>query len=174
MGKIGRVAKARARVGLESRASKPGTMKGQTFVEFAMVAPIFFFLIFAIFDFGRLFFVQMNLEQAVFEAGRFASTGNHVSDPNNPGQTLSRIDSIINVAEQAATGLGANISNIQISSLNGGNGSAGGPGDTVTVSLTATLPLMTPFVSRFFPGGVYTFTSSSSFKNEPFSPSETK
>jgi Flp pilus assembly protein TadG len=153
---------------------KLGFTRGQTMLEFAMVAPIFFFLIFAIFDFGRLFFVQMNLEQAVFEAGRFASTGNHVQDPNNPGQTLSRVASIIQVADQAAMGLGANISNIQISSLNGGAGSAGGPGDTVTITLTANLPLMTPFVGRFFPSGVYTFTSSSSFKNEPFPPGETK
>jgi Flp pilus assembly protein TadG len=175
MGKISRcrVAHMQART-RSNRALKLGATRGQTFVEFAMVAPIFFLVIFAIFDFGRLFFVQMNLEQAVFEAGRFASTGNHVSDPNNPGQQLSRVASIIQVANQAATGLGANISNIQISSLNGGSGSAGGPGDTVTITLTANLPLMTPFVSRFFPGGVYTFTSSASFKNEPFPPGQTK
>ena len=153
---------------------KLGFTRGQTMLEFAMVAPIFFFLIFAIFDFGRLFFVQSNLEQAVYEAGRYASTGNHLPNPNSPGQTLSRIQSIIDIAEQAAVGLGANITNIQISSLDGGSGNAGGPGDTVTVTITATLPLMTPFVGQFFPGGVYTFTSSASFKNEPFPPGESQ
>jgi Flp pilus assembly protein TadG len=156
------------------RAFARHVARGQTFVEFAMVAPIFFFLIFAIFDFGRLFFVQMNVEQAVFEAGRYASTGNHLQDPNNPGQTLSRIASIMQVAQQGATGLGASISSIQVSSQNGGAGSAGGPGDTVTVTLTASLPLMTPIMSRLFPGGAYSFTSSASFKNEPFPPGQTK
>jgi len=175
MGKISRCRVAHMQAPARPNHSvKPRMPRGQTFVEFAMVAPIFFFVMFAIFDFGRLFFVEMNIEQAVFEAGRYASTGNHLSDPNNPGQILSRIASITQVAEQAAIGLGANISNIQISSLNGGSGSAGGPGDTVTITLTASLPLMTPFVSRFFPGGVYTFTSSSSFKNEPFPPGQTK
>jgi Flp pilus assembly protein TadG len=137
-------------------------------VEFALVAPLFFFLMFAIIDFGRLIFVQMNLQQAVQEAARFASTGDHLPDPNNPGQNLSRVASIVATAQKAADSLGANIANVQVSSLMGGAGSAGGPGDTVTVSLTANLPLVSPLVGQFFSDGTYTFTSSATFKNEPF------
>jgi Flp pilus assembly protein TadG len=151
---------------------RPRSLKGQTMVEFALVAPLFFFLIFALLDFGRMFFVQMNLQQAVQEAGRFASTGNHLPDPKKPGQNFSRVDSIIAAAKQEAWG--ADIANIQISSLAGGSGSAGGPGDTVTVSLTSNLKLMTPFVGQFFPNGAYTFTSSATFRNEPFPPGNTK
>jgi Flp pilus assembly protein TadG len=147
-------------------------MKGQTMMEFALVAPLFFFLVFAVIDFGRMFFTQMNVQNAVQEAGRFASTGNHLPDPNNPGQTMSRVDSIIATAEQAA--YGANISSVQISSLQGGQGSAGGPGDVVTVSVTTSLQLMTPMVARYFVSGVYSFTSSATFKNEPFPPGNTK
>jgi hypothetical protein len=66
-----------------------------------------------------------------------------------------------------------NITNIQISSVQGGAGSTGGPGDTVTISLTTTLQLMTPIVSQFFPNRSYTFVSSVTFKNEPFSPGDT-
>jgi Flp pilus assembly protein TadG len=149
-----------------------GSTKGQTMLEFALVAPLFVFLVFAVIDFGRMFFVQMNLQNAVLEAGRFASTGNHLPDPNNPGQTLSRVASIIATAQQAA--LGASITNIQISSLNGGSGSAGGPGDIVTVSLTTSLELLTPMVARYFLNGAYTSTSSATFKNEPFPPGNTK
>jgi len=154
------------------RSDRPGSIRGQAMLEFALVAPLFFFLIFAVIDFGRMFFVQMNLQSAVQEAGRFASTGDHLPDPNNPGQTLSRIASIIATAQQAA--YGANLTNIKISSANGGPNSAGGPGDIVTVSLTSSLPLMTPLVGRYFPNGAYTFTSSATFKNEPFPSGETK
>lgn len=139
---------------------------GQAMAEFLLVAPLFFFLIFAVFDYAHLFLVQMEVENAVQEAGRFASTGNHLPDPNNPGQYLSRVNSIIATLQQAA--YGQEITNIQISSLLGGNGSAGGPGDTVTVSVTVNLKLMTPIIARAFPNGTYTFTSSTSFKNEPF------
>jgi Flp pilus assembly protein TadG len=140
-------------------------------VEFILVAPLYFLLIFAVMDFGRMFFVQMNVQQAVQEAARYASTGNHLPDPNNPGQNLSRVNSIIAEVQQAA--IGANVSNVQVSSLAGGVGSAGGPGDTVTVSLTTNLALMTPMVASFFPNGTYTFISSATFKNEPFSPGNT-
>jgi hypothetical protein len=69
--------------------------------------------------------------------------------------------------------MGASLSSIQVSSVNGGVGSAGGPQDLETISLTTTLPLMTPFVSRFFPNGQYTFTASATIKNEPFAPNQT-
>lgn len=140
-------------------------------MEFALVAPMFFLLFFAVFDFARMFYVQMTLQNAVRQAGRYAITGNHVPDPQNHGQNLSRVNSIISVAQQAAGGL--SVSGIQISSTSGGSSSAGGPGDIVTISLTSQLQLMTPIVSTFFPNGAYTFTVSVSFKNEPFPPSNT-
>jgi Flp pilus assembly protein TadG len=155
----------------KARCTRQTMTKGQSMVEFLLVAPLFFFLIFAVFDFGRLFLVQMEVESAVQEAGRFASTGNHLPDPKNPGLYLSRVNSIIATVQQAA--FGTQVTNVQISSLRGGNGSAGGPGDTVTVSVTADLKLMTPMVARGFPNGTYTFISSASFKNEPFPPGNT-
>jgi Flp pilus assembly protein TadG len=154
------------------RPSESGSTKGQAMLEFLMVAPLFFFLIFAVFDFGRLFLVQMEVDNAVQEAGRFASTGNHLPDPKNPGQYLSRVNSIIATLQQAA--FGYQVANIKISSLWGGQGSAGGPGDTVTVSVSTNLKLMTPIVARGFPNGMYTFTSSAIFKNEPFPSASTK
>jgi Flp pilus assembly protein TadG len=144
---------------------------GTSILEFAMVAPMVLLLLFAVFDFARLFYVEMNLQNAVREAGRFGITGNHLSDPNHPGQTLSRVNSIIQVAQQAAIGL--DVSNIQISSASGGKGSAGGPGDTLIISLTTNLKLMTPIVAQFFTNGSYTFTVGVTVKNEPFPPGNT-
>jgi hypothetical protein len=145
--------------------------RGQSLIEFAVVAPLFFLLLFGVIDFGRLYFVQMSLQNAIRQAGRYAVTGNHLPDPKNPGKNLSRVDSIIKTAQQAATGM--DITNIQITSLKGGSGNAGGPGDTVTISLSTNLKLLTPMIARYFKNGKYGFTVSVSFKNEPFPPGNT-
>ena len=133
--------------------------------------PIFLLLLFAVVDFARLFYVEMTLQNAVREAGRYAITGNHEPDPSHPGKNLSRVQSIQQVAQKQSMGL--DVSNLQIVSVNGGTGNAGGPGDTVTISLTTNLHLLTPVIARFFNHGVYTFTVSVAFKNEPFPPGNT-
>ena len=155
------------------RTGSGGGSQGSSLVEFALVVPLLLLLLFGVIDLGRVFFTQMSLQNAVRQAGRFAVTGNHLPDPNNSSSTLSRVDSIKLVAQQAAAGL--DVSQIQISSQTGGSvgaGRAGGPQDTVTISLTVNLPLITPLIGRFFPNGVYTFTVSATFRNEPFPPNQ--
>jgi Flp pilus assembly protein TadG len=144
---------------------------GNTLVELAFVLPMFVLLLLSVADFSRLFYVEMTLQNAVREAGRYAITGNHAPDPSHHGQNLSRTKSIQSVAQRAAMGL--DVSNLQIVSAVGGKGSAGGPGDTVTISLTTELRLLTPIIAQFFKNGDYTFTVSVSFKNEPFPPANT-
>jgi Flp pilus assembly protein TadG len=152
-------------------------MRGQTLVEFALVAPLFLLLVCAMADFGRMFYVQMTLQNAVRQAGRFAMTGNHLPDPNNPGKYLSRVQSVIQTAQQAALGL--NVTNIQINGQGNCTGvgstcSAGGPGTPVTISLTTNLQLITPVISHYFgSNGVYQFTVSVTFQNQPFPPGST-
>lgn len=146
--------------------------EGQSLVEFALVFMVFIFLVFAIFDFGHLFFVEMDVQNAIQEAARYGSTGNHLPDPKNPGSSLSRATSIIDTFENDAVGV--KVTNIQVSSLNGGSGSAGGPGDSLTVTATVSMPLMTPLIARMFPHGQYTFTASTTVMNEPFPPSQAK
>ena len=151
--------------------------RGQSLVEFAMVAPMFFLLVFGITDFGRLFFTQVTLQHALREAGRYAVTGQHQKDPNNPANLLSREQSIRNIAQQYAAGLLPDASSIDIAAYDSqGNLDtahvAGLPGETVVVSLTTHLTLITPIIGRYFPNGVYTFTVSTSFKNEPFDASD--
>ena len=102
--------------------------RGQSLVEFALVAPLFFLLVFAITDFGRLFFTQSTLQHALREAGRYAVTGQHQA--KSGGGTDTRVESIRNIAQKYAVGLLANPSDIQISSISGGvnvNNFAGGP-----------------------------------------------
>ncbi|MFZ0660445.1 MAG: TadE/TadG family type IV pilus assembly protein [Candidatus Binataceae bacterium] len=135
--------------------------------EFAMVAPLFFLLIFGVIEYGRLFFTQMELEEAVQEAGRYASTGNNTTG-------LTRLASIEAILQQDAVNINVPISNIQISSLTDGvwvAGSAGGPSDTVLIQVTMTMNLLTPMIGKFFPNSQYSFTASTTFQNEPFAPS---
>ena len=142
--------------------------EGSSTLEFALAATILFTAIFGCFDFAILMYSQLTLQNAVRQAGRYAMTGNHEPDPNHPGQNLSRVASITQVARNQAMGL--DVSNIQISSTVGGQNNAGGPGDTVTVSLTANLPLISPLLGRYFSHGIYTTTVSATFRNESFSP----
>jgi TadE-like protein len=142
-----------------------------------MSLPVFFVLICGVMDFGRMFFVQENIQQAVEAAARYASTGMHQSGTNpSTGRAYTRVQSIDNYILQRAAiplGMGASLSSVSISSAQGGSGSAGGPQDIETISVTAAVPLVTPFISHFFPGKTYTFTASASIKNEPFSPTQT-
>jgi Flp pilus assembly protein TadG len=151
---------------------------GQSAVEFALAVPTFLLMIFLVMDFGRLFFVQANVQQAVLEGARYASTGTHQSGTNSAtGLPYTRVQSIQTYIQQQAAvsvGIGATLSSVQVSSTLGGAGSAGGPQDIEIISMTTTLPLITPLVSQFFPGRQYTFTATATVKNEPFPPSQTK
>jgi Flp pilus assembly protein TadG len=165
----------------KSDASKPRWPRGWTALEFALVASVFFLLVFGVMDYGWMFFAQMNVQQAVDDGGRFASTGNHttVVSGGKP-TTLSRLQSIIDTIQNQISVPGVDVqSNLVVCSTNGGcsnaggSAPAGGPGDTVTLTLTTSLPLFTPALKALFSGGAYTFTSSTTFKNEPFNPSQT-
>ncbi len=172
MATIGGPVEAGGRLGeAATRRRKQRSTAGTSILEFAFVVPVFLLLLFALIDFARLFYVEVTLQNAVRQAGRYAVTGNHLPDPKHQGQNLSRVNSIVQIAQNAAQGL--DVSAIQVSSLGGGNGSAGGPEDTVTIALTTNLKFMTGFVGQFFKNGTYTFTVSVSFKNEPFPPNDT-
>lgn len=139
---------------------------GNSMVEFALVAPLFFLLVFGILDYGRLFYVQETLQYAMRQAGRFAVTG------SNSGGT-NRVSAIINVAENAAAGLinSGNINSIMITS-GGITNFAGNPSQEMTITMVSNLKLITPGIAAFFPNGTYTFTNSVTFRNEPFNPSQ--
>lgn len=164
------------RVRIPSRwLSRSRQEEGVALVEFAFVLSLFLLLVFALIDFGHLFFVKMAVQNAVQEAARYGSTGNHLPDPNNPGNYLSRITSIENTLQNDA--MGVNISNISVSSVNlagvSSSTSAGGPGDMLTVTANVNMPLLTPVIARLFPNGQFSFVSSVTVMNEPFQPSQT-
>ena len=138
---------------------------GNSMVEFALVAPLFFLLVFGVLDYGRLFYIQETLQYAMRQAGRYAVTGQgQVSGQNN------RATAIIQIAENASAGLinSGNINNISITS-GGVTNYGGGPQQEMTITMVSNLKLITPGIAAFFPNGTYTFTNAVTFRNEPFS-----
>lgn len=53
----------------------PRDAKGATIIEFALVAPVFFFVIFCIIELGLLLFSQVALESATMQVSRASSLG---------------------------------------------------------------------------------------------------
>lgn len=169
---LGRTKAAGGIARVRQLARRSRSEEGQSLLEFAFTASLFFLLLFALFDFGHLFFVEMDVQNALQQAARYGSTGNHLPDPKNPHHTLSRVASIISTLKTDA--MGVKLTDIQVSSLNGGAHSAGGPGDMLTVSVTARMSLVTPLVAQMFPKGEFKFTESITVRNEPFPPGQTK
>ena len=179
----------------KSEASRFSSARGQSSVEFAMVGIVFFLMLFAIMNYGWIMFAQMNVQQAVDDAGRYASTGqesaanSRISSIINVIQTEMKVPlsswnlSICSVPAGSTTSSCYSSNNTSPTQGSSGNGDAGGPSSTVTISLTANLKMLAPlnFVGplfghnaglKVFPSG-YSFTSSSTFRNESFNPSTT-
>ena len=116
-------------------------------LQFAMVLPLFFLVLFAVIDYGWLLFAQMNIQQAVQDGGRYASTGNFKTDTS--GKSIGRIKSIEQTIQNEVSIPGVDTTKLQVSSVNSKGvvsvGSAGGPGDVVTVTLVTPMsPLVPP------------------------------
>lgn len=147
----------------------PRQREGSAVIEFVLIALVFFGLIFAIFDFGRIFYIQFTLHSAVREASRFTVTGNVLPDPNNPGEYLSRVDSIVATLQRKVPGIEVAPGNVTIVGPDGA-GDAGGPGDVVTISIEYDIELITPMIRPLFRDGVHHYSVSVVSQNEPFRP----
>jgi hypothetical protein len=58
--------------------------RGTSVVEFALVVPILFLIVFGIVDFSRAFYTMSSLTAAVREGARLAATMDHPCSPGNP------------------------------------------------------------------------------------------
>jgi Flp pilus assembly protein TadG len=93
---------------------------GQAMVEFAIVAPIFFFMLFAIIDFGRYVYYVQVLNNAAREGARYAivhgSNGFPSSGPAPVGMTSSDPSgaNVVAVVRNYATGVVGDSTVLQI------------------------------------------------------------
>jgi Flp pilus assembly protein TadG len=149
--------------------------KGNTAIEFALIAPAFFLLFMAIFDMGFMLVIRSTLELAIFQASRFGRTGATVTGQTpeataaalvteytfglvNPSQLTFNVTPYASFAAMPALGQ-ANTTNTQ------DFGSASQP---VLYTLTYNYQFITPIVGQFFPNGTYTIIASAVVENEPF------
>lgn len=163
--------------------------EGATIIEFAIVAPVLFLIVFGIIEFSIVMFVSSAVESATFIGSRFGITGNtyaeytgDYNDDNNDGvaDTASREAFIRAEVEQRTFGL-LDPSQLNVTSepfANVGNVDrdadpdtldAGSGGQAVLYEVTYDWPVLTPFAG-FFAGedGVYRIRSAVVALNEDF------
>ncbi len=145
--------------------------RGATIVEFAIIAPLLFLLLFSIFELGVLFWVNLTMQHAVREGARYAITGRVDLDPNPVEEERIRSLAIEERIRRSSLGLYDSVSTSPIVVTDpDGNvvGSFGGPGETVVIRLNCAWRLMTPLFRAYFSGGTFHFTVSATMRNEAF------
>jgi Flp pilus assembly protein TadG len=150
--------------------------RGQALVEFGLVAIVFFFFVFGIFDMARLFESWMGAQHAAREAARYAITGQVACT----GFTDNREACIIARAKAATQGLaggGSSGTGVTVTTkywdypAYSGSGTSG-PGsqcDQIEVSVSYTHQFLTPLIKGIIPSGVL-IKGSQRMTNEPFGP----
>ena len=154
---------------------KPNS-RGVATVEFAFTAMVLLLLIMAIVDFSYIFFVNLTMQHAVRDGARYAATGQSNLDLDPQGTAQDRCDAAVARIKVASMGFfdkaGAvvvfkTVSNEGIITPVPAN-SCAAAGQIIVITLNCELPLITPLIQSFFPDGTYTFSASSTMKNEAF------
>lgn len=174
---------------MQAAVSRKG--RGQSTVEFALIAWPFFLLLFATADYAQFYFYEHSLRYAVAVAGRYATPGSVLNTQSvaiaGLGTTncpirgvdsgtkwISRNESIrrtfsnycaINLPlHQLKVYSWPGYNNATEASPNTGPGIAG---DSVKLTVGYKLKLITPVARLLSPSGTYTITVSAIFVNEP-------
>jgi hypothetical protein len=149
--------------------------KGSSAVEFAVVAPVLFLVIFGIIEFGWYFFVKHTIQYATREGTRLALVGGQLQDES--GGTMSRKNSII-AKIHACSAFAVRSEELQISIYPVAAGyadpsgwettvDAGQGGDYMRVRTRYTFNFLTP-IRSFFSNGAALIEASALYRNELF------
>lgn len=147
-------------------------------VEFALTVMIFFFIVFAIFEFSLLYWVNLTMQHAVREGARYAVTGRDnldPGDPDDPDYQLQRYKAVIQQVKNQSMGLYDHVApTIVVNGVEYGDpdsyptGMFGTPGAVVVLQINCSWPLLTPLFQPYFNGGVYRFSVAATMRNEGF------
>jgi Flp pilus assembly protein TadG len=159
--------------------------RGSAAVEFALVAPVFFALLFAIIETGLMFFASQVLETITQDSARMILTGQAQTASYTQAQfktyvcsqipALFTCDNIYVDVESYPSGFASVTINSQIDAsnnfINNMQYNPGGPGDIVVVRLFYQWPL---FVTGLgynisnLAGSKRLLTATAAFRNEPY------
>lgn len=156
--------------------------KGVAAVEFALLAPLFFLMLFAIIDLGTMFWVNLTMQYAVREGARYAITGQDNLDPNSAAQ--QRYAAVIQEIRNNSMGLYDAVAPVITITNYGSDGSSnssqtynpnapsptifGGPGDIIVLQLSNCTWSNLTVLKPFFTGGQYQFNVAATMRNEAF------
>lgn len=155
--------------------------RGAALVEFALIAPILFFLIAMIMELGVMFWVNLTMQYAVREGARYSITGQNNLDPASANK--QRYEAVLKKINDSSLGLYAMVSPVVV--VNGvsqapsayNNTMFGAAGDIVVLQVNCTWPVITPAwrlmallnpkTSTSAPGQ-YAFSVAATMRNEAF------
>lgn len=157
--------------------------RGAALVEFAMIAPILFFLIAMIMELGVMFWVNLTMQYAVREGARYAITGQNNLDPATANK--QRYEAVLQRIKDSSLGLYGMVSPVIV--VNGvsqtpsayNNNMFGAAGDIVVLQVNCTWPVVTPawrLMALLNPShqtsagsrSQYTFSVAATMRNEAF------
>lgn len=145
--------------------------RGASAVEFAIVAPVLFFLLIAIVEVCGLFWVNLTMQYAVREGARYAVTGRTDLDPSptNDQRYRAVVAAIRNHSMGLFDRVEPKINNIRYGDPAAYNdGMFGRAGEIFVLRIDCSWPLMTPVLSPFFKDGKYAFSVATTMRNEAF------
>lgn len=117
-------------------------------------------LLFTIFDFSHFFWALLTVQNGVTQGTRFAITNRQLSG-------LNREQSIRKAIQDATPGIALADADITFFNVTTNSAGAGGPNQTIRVSVRHEIEFFTPIMHAVFSGGSVTFQASSTMKNEP-------
>lgn len=125
---------------------------GATAVEFALIAPMLFLLIFGTIEYGLIMFTSSVIEGGTANAARTAKTGAGKSTAANEAvrasQDKKRIEDLI--MSRGANFLDRNKLQVIVTPQSSPTNTVGEAGEMVTYSATYTWDILTPIMRQFF------------------------
>jgi hypothetical protein len=164
----GSYAKPPRRSGLPWFPKNMRSEKGQSTVEFSLVALLFFTLLFGIIEFSNAYYTKLTLQYALAEAGRYMTTGQGYSSSNSAARGAAIHDKFCKKLIGTGVPCPPIGPDFTFTCYKDGKGAkcdpdGGNPGDTVVVTATIVKPRLTGLF-----GVPVTFISSTTWKNENY------